>query len=312
MNRDLGVLISGRGINLQAIIDADRRGRARRRRSPSSSRTVPDAARPRARAGGGHRDARASTTRRSPSREAYDAALVDGRSARASVDLVCLAGFMRLLGAPFLDAFPDRDPQHPPGAAAGVPRPRTRSARRSSTASRSPACTVHFVDDDLDAGPIVAAGRGARPRRRHRGHARRAHPRRGAPHLPGGHRARARRRLAGRRAAADLRLTASRWAPAQGRTRARRQCVPTLGPAHAGRQNGASGFCRRHAGPPSSPHVGSRPFCARFANRECGLVRGARASSHPPAPSPTRIPGPESRTRSPEPSGIVVTLERER
>ena len=42
-----------------------------------------------------------------PDRDAYDAAIVDA-AARARVDLVCLAGFMRLVGAPLLDAFPDR------------------------------------------------------------------------------------------------------------------------------------------------------------------------------------------------------------
>ena len=44
------------------------------------------------------------------------------------VGLVCLAGFMRLVGAPLLDAFPERDPQHPSVAAALVPRPRRAAA----------------------------------------------------------------------------------------------------------------------------------------------------------------------------------------
>src|SRR5262245_41602508 len=101
----LGVLISGRGSNLQAIIDAIAAGRLRAAVALVVSNVRGAAGLERARAAGietlemPHQDW--------PARAAYDRALAETLTARR-VDLVCLAGFMRLLSASFLDAFPNR------------------------------------------------------------------------------------------------------------------------------------------------------------------------------------------------------------
>src|SRR5512134_2048985 len=102
--RTLGVLISGRGSNLQALIGAIDEGRLNARIAIVISN--------RAQAPGLEhaRDAGIETLvldhRRFASRNEYDAAIADALHVRA-VSVVCLAGFMRLVGAPLLEAFPD-------------------------------------------------------------------------------------------------------------------------------------------------------------------------------------------------------------
>ena len=103
--RRLGVLISGRGSNLQAIIDAIAGGELRAKIAVVISNRVEAAGLARA------KDAGIETLCLSPrgyaDRSAYDRAIADILLAR-DVGLVCLAGFMRLLGSPLLDAFPNR------------------------------------------------------------------------------------------------------------------------------------------------------------------------------------------------------------
>src|SRR5262245_28671014 len=98
----LGVLISGRGSNLQAMIDAIADGRLRAEIAIVISNVVDAPGLARATGAGVH--TRVMPHREYPSRDAYDRALAETLRAR-HVDLVCLAGFMRLLGAGFLDAF---------------------------------------------------------------------------------------------------------------------------------------------------------------------------------------------------------------
>ncbi len=151
MNRRLGVLISGRGSNLQAIIDA-----VRDRRLDASIAAVisnrPDAQ-------GVHRarlaglDPVALDHRTFPSREAYDAALVD-ELRRRSVGLVCLAGYMRLLGSTFLDAFPDAVLNVHPSLLPAFPGVHAQG-QALAHGVKVAGCTVHFVTADLDAGPII-------------------------------------------------------------------------------------------------------------------------------------------------------------
>ena len=101
------MLISGRGSNLQALIDAVADGRLDASLSPSSSRIA--------------RTPRVSSERGAPaieaicvshrgwrSRDDYDRALVRELAAASTSTLVCLAGFMRVLGAPLIEAFPNR------------------------------------------------------------------------------------------------------------------------------------------------------------------------------------------------------------
>src|SRR5205807_5491610 len=101
----LAVLISGRGSNLQAIIDAIGEGRLDARIAVAISSRPDAAGLQRAREAG--IEALALATTDYPNRDAYDAAIVQMLRARA-VDLVCLAGFMRLVGPPLLDAYPNR------------------------------------------------------------------------------------------------------------------------------------------------------------------------------------------------------------
>ena len=147
----LGVLISGRGSNLQSIIDA----MAARRLDATLAVVISN----RSDAPGLQRarDANAETVFLNPreyaDRKAYDAAIANVLKSYG-VSLVCLAGFMRLVGPPLLDAFPERILNiHPsllpsfPGLDA--PRQALEHGVRISGA------TVHFVNSALDAGPIV-------------------------------------------------------------------------------------------------------------------------------------------------------------
>lgn len=105
MSRRLGVLISGRGSNLQSIIDAIRRGELAATIAVVVSNRPEAAGLLRAREAG--LDTVCLQQKDFADRGAYDAA-VAGVLRDHAVDLVCLAGFMRLVGAPLIDAFPDR------------------------------------------------------------------------------------------------------------------------------------------------------------------------------------------------------------
>jgi len=151
MNRRLGVLISGRGSNLQAIIDAIRSDRLDATIAVVISNRSDAAGLTRA------RDAGVETVVLNPreyaGRDAYDRAIVEVLRAR-EVGLVCLAGFMRLIGRPLLDAFPARILNIHPSL---LPSFRGLDAQRQALAHgvRTTGATVHLVTADLDDGPIV-------------------------------------------------------------------------------------------------------------------------------------------------------------
>lgn len=151
MNRTLGVLISGRGSNLQAMIAAIADGRLDARIAVVISNR-PDAA-GLARA----RDAGIGTVclphRAFPTRESYDRRLVEELKARG-VGLVCLAGFMRLLSPVFIEAFPRAVLNIHPSLLPAFPGLEAQHQAWEHGAKISGA-TVHLVDCDLDAGPIV-------------------------------------------------------------------------------------------------------------------------------------------------------------
>ena len=150
-DRTIGVLISGRGSNLQAIIDAIAERRLRARIAVVISN--------RADAAGLERAARAGIEtlvlphRDFASRDDYDLALA-GALAERGVRLVCLAGFMRLLGAPFIAAFPNAVLNIHPSLLPAFP---GLDAQRQALEHgvRITGATVHVVTPDLDAGPIV-------------------------------------------------------------------------------------------------------------------------------------------------------------
>lgn len=151
MNRRLGVLISGRGSNLKAIIDAI----GRKQLDASIAVVISN----RADAAGLDHAIRAGietlvlSHKRYASREDYDRALVAELEQR-DVALVCLAGFMRLLSPVFVDAFPNRILNIHPSLLPKYPglHPQQQAIDDGATASGA---TVHIVNKDLDAGPIV-------------------------------------------------------------------------------------------------------------------------------------------------------------
>ena len=151
-NRKLGVLISGRGSNLKAIIEAiaDRRLDASVAIVISNRADAPGLAH----ASNAGIDTLVVSHRGFPTREDYDRVLVAELKNRG-VALVCLAGFMRLLSPVFVDAFPNRILNIHPSLLPKYPGLHPQQQALDDGASESGA-TVHIVNKDLDAGPVVA------------------------------------------------------------------------------------------------------------------------------------------------------------
>ncbi|MCY4026296.1 MAG: phosphoribosylglycinamide formyltransferase [Acidobacteria bacterium] len=150
-NRRLGVLISGRGSNLQAIIDAVADGALDAHIAVVVSNREGAAGLERARRAG----IPTSTIRHTEydSREAFDLAVVE-ELRRHDVGLVCLAGFMRLLSPAFLRAFPDSVLNIHPSLLPSFPGlDAQRQAWEHGVAVSG--ATVHVVTPELDGGPIV-------------------------------------------------------------------------------------------------------------------------------------------------------------
>jgi phosphoribosylglycinamide formyltransferase-1 len=151
VNRRIAVLISGRGTNLQSIIDATS--------SHALDATIAVVVSNRADAHGLARAREADiealylNPREHADRDAYDRAVVEVLRVRG-VELVCLAGFMRLVGRPLLDAFPERILNIHPSL---LPSFRGLDAQRQALEHgvRISGATVHLVTSELDAGPIV-------------------------------------------------------------------------------------------------------------------------------------------------------------
>lgn len=151
MNRRLGVLISGRGSNLQALIDAIEDGRLDASIAVVMSNREDAAGLDRARAAG--IEAMCISHQGWPSRDDYDRALARELQAR-QVRLVCLAGFMRRVGPPMIDAFPNAIVNIHPSLLPSFP---GTDAQRQALeyGVRVSGVTVHLVTAELDAGPIV-------------------------------------------------------------------------------------------------------------------------------------------------------------
>lgn len=151
MNRTLGVLISGRGSNLQALIDAvaGQRLRASIRVVLSNRETAEGL--DRARAAG--IEAVVLDHRSFPTRDEYDQALAHELRSRG-VGLVCLAGFMRKLGPRMVSAFPNAIVNVHPSLLPSFP---GLGAQRQALeyGVKVTGVTVHFVNEEVDAGPII-------------------------------------------------------------------------------------------------------------------------------------------------------------
>jgi phosphoribosylglycinamide formyltransferase-1 len=146
----LGILLSGRGSNFEAIADSVAAGRV------EAEIAVVISNREQAR---GLETARERGLKavcipsKGLDRLAYDRLLVD-ELRKHEVDIVCLAGFMRLLSAEFVQAFPNRILNIHPSLLPAFP---GLDAQHQALVHgvKITGCTVHFVDEHLDAGPIV-------------------------------------------------------------------------------------------------------------------------------------------------------------
>ena len=151
MAKRIGVLLSGRGSNFEALADSIAAGRipdAEIAIVLSNRETAPGIEKARA---------RGIAVKAIPStglqREAYDKLVVEALRG-SKVDLVCLAGYMRLLSPYFVAAFPNRILNIHPSLLPAFP---GLEAQRQALEHgvKFTGCTVHFVDENLDAGPIV-------------------------------------------------------------------------------------------------------------------------------------------------------------
>jgi phosphoribosylglycinamide formyltransferase-1 len=150
VKRRLGILISGRGSNFEAIANSIEQGRLDATIAVVISNKEDARGLETARQRGFHAVCIPS---RGQDRLAYDRLLVE-ELRKNNVDLVCLAGFMRLLSAEFIDAFPERILNIHPSL---LPAFQGLDAQHQALAHgvKITGCTVHFVDEYLDAGPIV-------------------------------------------------------------------------------------------------------------------------------------------------------------
>ena len=149
--RRLGILISGRGSNLQALIDAIAEKRLDASIAVVISNRADAAGLARARAAG--IDVLVLDHRSYPSRDAFDRAVADELRARR-VSLVCLAGFMRLIGMPLLEAFPNAILNIHPSLLPAFPGVDAQRQALEHGVKLSGA-SVHLVTAELDGGPIV-------------------------------------------------------------------------------------------------------------------------------------------------------------
>lgn len=151
MNRRLAILISGRGSNLQSIVDATRSGALDATIAVVVSNRADAPGLARAREAG--IEALHVSPRDFADRDSYDRELVRILRAR-DVGLVCLAGFMRLVGAPLLEAFEHRILNIHPSLLPAFPGLDAQRQALEYGVCVSGA-TVHLVTSDLDAGPII-------------------------------------------------------------------------------------------------------------------------------------------------------------
>lgn len=151
ISRRLGVLISGRGSNLQALIDAIQNGGLDAEIALVISNREDAAGLERARRAG--IEAICVSHRGWPSRDDYDRALARELKARR-VRLVCLAGFMRLVGAPLIEAFPNAILNIHPSLLPAFPGVDAQRQALEHGAKVS-GVTVHLVTPELDGGPII-------------------------------------------------------------------------------------------------------------------------------------------------------------
>ncbi len=149
----LGILGSGSGSNMQAILDAISSGTLDARIALVLSDNPGAYILERAEKHGiptGVIDCRGFKTKFPDEAQAETAA----RLKDAGVDLICLAGFMRLVKRPLLDAFPERILNIHPSLLPAFPGIEAWKQAVDAGVSET-GCTVHYVDDGMDTGPVI-------------------------------------------------------------------------------------------------------------------------------------------------------------
>jgi len=147
----IGILISGRGSNMVALVDAVKSGEI-----PDSEVSVVISDKPNA-AGLERASERGVNAlvieRKGKTREEHDAEII-AELRRRRVELVCLAGYLRLLSCEFIQAFPNRIVNIHPSLLPSFP---GLDAQRQALEHgvKITGCTVHFVDEGLDSGKII-------------------------------------------------------------------------------------------------------------------------------------------------------------
>jgi len=151
MAHRIGVLLSGRGSNFEALAESVSAGRI-----PNAQIAIVVSNKPAA-AGLERAKARGLPACAIPSkgleRETYDRQ-VAGVLEEYKVDLICLAGYMRLLSPYFVAAFPQRILNIHPSLLPSFPGLESQK-QALDYGVKFAGCTVHFVDENLDAGPII-------------------------------------------------------------------------------------------------------------------------------------------------------------
>jgi phosphoribosylglycinamide formyltransferase-1 len=148
----IGILISGRGSNMSALIEAVKTGKI-----PNSEIAVVISDKPDAAGLQKAREKGVETTvieRRNRTRREHDAEII-AELKKSAVELICLAGYMRLLSAEFIGAFRNKIVNIHPSLLPSFP---GLDAQRQAFeyGVKFSGCTVHFVDEGLDSGTIIA------------------------------------------------------------------------------------------------------------------------------------------------------------
>jgi|SRR5271165_994883 len=151
MKKRIGVLLSGRGSNFEALAESIDAGRLRNAEIAIVISNKPGAP------GLERARVRGIRARAIPSkgleREAYDRQVVAALQEQ-QVDLVCLAGYMRLLSPYFVACFPQRILNIHPSLLPSFPGLEAQK-QALDYGVKIAGCSVHFVDENLDAGPII-------------------------------------------------------------------------------------------------------------------------------------------------------------
>ncbi|HTQ97719.1 MAG TPA: phosphoribosylglycinamide formyltransferase [Candidatus Acidoferrum sp.] len=151
MKKRIGVLLSGRGSNFEALAESVAAGKIPGAEIAIVISNQPDAL------GLKRAEARGIAARMIPSRglqrEAYDRQ-VTAVLQEYKVDLICLAGYMRLLSPYFVSAFPQKILNIHPSLLPSFPGLESQK-QALEHGVKFAGCTVHFVDENLDAGPII-------------------------------------------------------------------------------------------------------------------------------------------------------------